>query len=340
MDIFDQPLFCDDVIDALSVRQGQVGNCAFVSALVTVALIRPDIIKATLRKTTAEVQVIMFSGGEWVQQKLNPQLPISGILNQPLCAHSTRAESWVSCLEQASLTLFNNGSYEDASSCTVIDMYHLTGFIPETIKCNAPDAHTSIRRIVQTPGAVLVCLGTLQVKAPQMMESGERVCSVTGLIENHSYSALEISESNITIRNPWLIDGVDSCSVVSWDFVLEHFSHIYCVWDRRLFDSMAVITGDQILNGWTMTPADMIEVIFVLHRRCSEYRIINQSCVGFVLRRKGIAAPSTTRSSLKNSEVISMRCVLNAGESYELKIDHVGVEKLGGTLEIFKVRNG
>ncbi|OEH77647.1 calpain family cysteine protease domain-containing protein [Cyclospora cayetanensis] len=157
-----------------------------------------------------------------------------------LCAHSHHPqELWVSLLEKAFVKLMG-GSYSMQGSNPGADLYHLTGWLPETIPFRSdvhtgtPASHTPIvtggeseevlKQQRQNPawelvwfqlhrglseGRCVACLGTSEVfdAAPSGLEFPEGVSVSTGIVARHAYSVLRHAEvlgfRLLYVKNPW-----------------------------------------------------------------------------------------------------------------------------------------
>lgn len=157
-----------------------------------------------------------------------------------LCAHTkTRREMWVTLLEKAFIKLMG-GSYFVQGSNPGADLFHLTGWIPETIpfrkelNTKSPDLFKPVvtggiesAKLARDPqwdtvwrklhdgfrqGTLIACLGTSEIvdAAPTGLDFPEGVSISSGIVAKHAYSILDIKEVDgrirlLYVRNPWAI---------------------------------------------------------------------------------------------------------------------------------------
>ncbi|KAL8450454.1 hypothetical protein Emed_002542 [Eimeria media] len=248
-----------------SIRQGFVGDCSFLSSLAVLSdyerrhgvpvisgLIYPQKKRMQQQPHSSSSSssrpvynprgmygVKLFFNGVARKVLVDDYVPVrrDGKL---LCAHSQNpAELWVSLLEKAFVKLMG-GSYSMQGSNPGADLYHLTGWIPETIPFRS-DVHTgtpaSHKPIVTggesdvvlqqqrnnpawdvvwfqlnrglRDGRCVACLGTSEVfdAAPSGLEFPEGVSVSSGIVARHAYSVLRHAEVMgfrlLYVKNPW-----------------------------------------------------------------------------------------------------------------------------------------
>ncbi|KAL8274106.1 hypothetical protein Esti_001948 [Eimeria stiedai] len=245
-----------------SIRQGFVGDCSFLSSLAVLSdyerrhglpvisgLIYPQKRRPVQQRSSSSSRPVynprgmygvkLFFNGVARKVLVDDYVPVrrDGKL---LCAHSSKAaELWVSLLEKAFVKLMG-GSYSMQGSNPGADLYHLTGWIPETIPFRS-DVHTgtpaSHKPIVTggesdlvlqqqrnnpawdvvwfqlnrglRDGRCVACLGTSEVfdAAPSGLEFPEGVSVSSGIVARHAYSVLRHAEvlgfRLLYVKNPW-----------------------------------------------------------------------------------------------------------------------------------------
>ncbi|GBE58793.1 calpain family cysteine protease domain-containing protein [Babesia ovata] len=243
------------------IKQGFVADCSFLSSLAALAdyesrhsvplltniikfvTIGPngyeDLVQPTQGCTEAPLTTdsdiaigvkLYFNGiarcvvvDDWVPVRADGRL---------LCAHSSdRTECWVSILERAFVKL-NGGRYTIRGTNPGIDIYHLTGWIPDIIflqpsGCVPPGVATSADRSTNKwndtwdviyagfcGGSCVVCLGTSDFAdaVPVGQDRPEGISVASGIVSDHAYSMLDMKEVQMPnkrrirlmyLKNPW-----------------------------------------------------------------------------------------------------------------------------------------
>jgi len=227
-----------------AICQGQVGDCSFLSALSSLAeyerkfqqpvlssIIHPradvgDGIRPVYNEC-GKYGCRLFLNGTVRKVVVDDRVPVrrDGRL---LCAHSACArELWVTLLEKAFAKIMG-GSYDMQGSNPGTDIFHLTGWIPETIALNgdrtaaakAPEAADARWDEVfadaaegKAAGRCVVCVGTSEladaVPDAEARRRGhiEGVSVSTGLVARHAYPVLECRQLGphrlLRLKNPW-----------------------------------------------------------------------------------------------------------------------------------------
>eukprot|EP01053_Blabericola_migrator_P013316 Blabericola_migrator_1__13315@NODE_935_length_5982_cov_124_245309_g650_i0_p1_GENE_NODE_935_length_5982_cov_124_245309_g650_i0NODE_935_length_5982_cov_124_245309_g650_i0_p1_ORF_typecomplete_len1432_score233_59Peptidase_C2/PF00648_21/9_7e70Calpain_III/PF01067_22/0_76Calpain_III/PF01067_22/2_6e14Calpain_III/PF01067_22/7_1e03_NODE_935_length_5982_cov_124_245309_g650_i04214716 len=252
------PVLLIDRPRARAIRQGFVGDCSFLSSLASLAEYEGRL------KTPVITSIIypqVFIRGEKGQPKVEPVINENGMYacklhfngasrkvlvddfvpvrkdGKLLAAHSAnKREMWVTILEKAFVKLMG-GSYFMHGSNPGADLYHLTGWIPETIPFRK-DVHTGSPaffspvvtggeeslQLCRDPrwdlvwkqlytgfsrGRCVACLGTSEVAdaAPSGLDFLEGVSISSGIVARHAYSVLSCREIMgrrlLYVRNPW-----------------------------------------------------------------------------------------------------------------------------------------
>ncbi|KEP64547.1 UNVERIFIED_CONTAM: calpain family cysteine protease domain-containing protein [Hammondia hammondi] len=266
-EIVKDPVVIQDVPNSRAIRQGFVGDCSFLSSLAVLSeferkhnvpvlsgLLYPQGTIPAVSEAGKRPQ----AGGERVGPIFNPRgmyacrLYFNGVPrkvliddyvpvrkdNKLLAAHSSnKSELWVTLLEKAFVKLMG-GSYSMQGSNPGADLYHLTGWIPETIPfrsdvhTGSPASHKPIvtgrenedDEVVKDPkwtqiwtqlylgltaGRCVACLGTSEVSdaAPSGLDFPEGVSVSSGIVARHAYSILNYAEIEghrlLYVKNPW-----------------------------------------------------------------------------------------------------------------------------------------
>eukprot|EP00921_Rhytidocystis_pertsovi_P002899 GHVQ01004863.1.p1 GENE.GHVQ01004863.1~~GHVQ01004863.1.p1 ORF type:complete len:1054 (+),score=108.54 GHVQ01004863.1:196-3357(+) len=238
------------------IRQGFVGDCSFLCSLAVLAefearhqipvlsgIIYPQVPHPTDRNRVMAVVnpagmygCRLYFNGVPRKVLVDDFVPIRKD-NKILSAHSSnRRELWVTLLEKSFVKLMG-GSYFMQGSNPGADLYHLTGWIPETIPfrsdihTGSPDTHQPIvtggteeTSFLSDPkwvtlwnllhsglcdGRCVACLGTSEVAdaAPSGLDFPEGVSISSGIVARHAYSILAYREvfglRLVYIKNPW-----------------------------------------------------------------------------------------------------------------------------------------
>ncbi|CBZ49585.1 hypothetical protein NCLIV_000790 [Neospora caninum Liverpool] len=259
-EIVKDPVVIQDVPNSRAIRQGFVGDCSFLSSLAVLSEFERKhnvpVLSGLLYPQGAIPAVA--DGGRQVGPIFNPRgmyacrLYFNGVPrkvliddyvpvrkdNKLLAAHSSnKRELWVTLLEKAFVKLMG-GSYSMQGSNPGADLYHLTGWIPETIPfrsdvhTGSPASHKPIvtgrenedDQVVKDPkwshiwtqlflglsaGRCVACLGTSEVSdaAPSGLDFPEGVSVSSGIVARHAYSILNYAEIEghrlLYVKNPW-----------------------------------------------------------------------------------------------------------------------------------------
>jgi len=156
---------------------------------------------------------------------------------RPLCSHVSSYstfELWVPIIEKAYMKLC--GGYDFPGSNSAVDMFSLTGWIPERIffaqnekKCR--DYETPAERAwdrLKSASKFGDCLITVSTSSELTEEEAERV----GLVTAHAYAVLDVFESTtlgvrlLQLKNPWMKGGwkgkYSATDMKSWSNQLQH----------------------------------------------------------------------------------------------------------------------
>jgi len=127
-----------------------------------------------------------------------------GHYNEMLCSYSSnKSELWISILEKAYMKVM--GGYDFPGSNSNIDLYALTGWIPERVAIRPNDPTFNADAVFDRlhdrfhRGEVLATVAT--------GELGESVADNAGLVTTHAYAVLSVmkvkGEQLFLLKNPW-----------------------------------------------------------------------------------------------------------------------------------------
>ena len=327
------PLFASEHLNPLSVTQGQVGNCAFIASVVSLAARHPQMITECITKAeNGLVEVTFHVRSKSLKVSLQLWMPVIGC--HWLAGHSKcKKESWVSALEQANCLIFNRGTYDHAESNPTTDLFHLTGWIPRTSKMHEIELEWLAQGMLDK--TCVFCLGTDSFDNQSNIQIDSQVIhETTGLISNHCYAVVDINahDKKLLIRNTWSFDELDlPMSVktgsfwVEWTFVYDLFSKVFSVINPQSFTEILSIESidPQSTNpiSFDINHSRSIEqsyvtlVIMVVRDQCDYER---KTYLGLSLTAKNMMRQETT---LKNSETVSLWLDFAPLSSYSLQFN-------------------
>eukprot|EP01063_Lacrimia_lanifica_P033299 TRINITY_DN5874_c0_g1_i2.p1 TRINITY_DN5874_c0_g1~~TRINITY_DN5874_c0_g1_i2.p1 ORF type:complete len:1026 (+),score=319.15 TRINITY_DN5874_c0_g1_i2:56-3133(+) len=235
------PRVCTDPINPLDVVQSVVGNCSYVCSLtvaahyerrfptkrvITAAIFPQDargrpvvsasglyavklLINGAVRVVVIDDRIPVAKGVAWVGGPAGGH-SVATAGHSPLCGHSASGDLWVSLYEKAFLKVFG-ASYDFGGSSSSADLYHLCGWIPETLELSKDktdkDAEWARLHSAHHKGLIMVTVAT-----PSKQEMPEEWREKLGLIAGHAYSVLDFAEYTgggakpvrlMKIMNPW-----------------------------------------------------------------------------------------------------------------------------------------
>lgn len=205
-------------VDCFSVKQTVVSDCSFVASIAISAqyekrfgkrlitgLIYPQNKKGEpVYNPCGKYMVVLRINGVPRKIVIDDYFPL-GPHGEPLCSYSSnRNELWISLLEKAYMKVM--GGYDFPGSNSNIDLYALTGWIPERVSIRPSSDPTFNKEAVFRKlldrfrkGDVLVTVAT--------GEMTDAVADRAGLVSTHAYAMLDVREVEglklFLLKNPW-----------------------------------------------------------------------------------------------------------------------------------------
>ena len=215
-------------INPYTIRQAYVTDCSFIASLCICAAFekrfRKRLITSIIYPQNSEGMPIVNPGGQYMvklwlngvarQVIIDDRLPIdkdSGLL----CSHTTggrnQMELWVTIIEKAYMKLC--GGYDFPGSNSGVDLFSLTGWIPERIffakkPHKIRDFETARERAWErlfSANSFGDCLITVATSHDITEEKAETL----GLVTGHAYAVLDVFQSAqdgtrlLQLKNPW-----------------------------------------------------------------------------------------------------------------------------------------
>ncbi|XP_062509577.1 calpain-7-like [Corticium candelabrum] len=276
---------CDDpkmivTISSHSIRQTVVSDCSFVASLSITASFeskfRKQLITGCLYPQNRHgIPVYNPSGKYMVKLWINgvarkiivdDYLPVSKY-GELLCSYSQNSnEFWVSILEKAYMKVM--GGYDFPGSNSNIDLFALTGWIPERVPIRPGtesfNSDTQFERMKDglKRGDILITVATGDLDQTE--------ADRTGLVPTHAYAVLNVVEvlgrRMLQLKNPWThqrwkgnysehdstnwtpemrkalnydqlkaIELDNGVFWINWESLLHFFDVLYLNWDPKLF---------------------------------------------------------------------------------------------------------
>lgn len=203
-DIFGKYLLFDDKIECSDIKQGNLGNCYFLSAIAAITEF-PQLIYQIFRTKSINpnglYEIVLFIDGEWQVVIVDDYFPVKKGTNNFAFARPNGNELWVILLEKAWAKI--NGGYTNIISGWPSDpLAALTGFATQKL------THKDLEKnelweilLISDKNDNIMCTST---KNDGSVEG-------YGLVVNHAYTLIGAKECNyegkvlklVHIRNPW-----------------------------------------------------------------------------------------------------------------------------------------
>lgn len=276
-DIYDNPAFITDGIDASDIRQGSAGDCWFLAALATIANM-PNLLESICVARDEQVGVygfIFFRDGEWISEVIDDQLYLthgpyvdadaatkkafasaaqyesvklrgSSALHFAKCADSN--ETWLPLMEKAFAKAHGDYTAIEAGF-TGEGVEDLTGGVTsELMVTDILDRDRFWRDELLQVNKELLFAGSINgVEAPV----------VNGIVTGHAYSVLQAIEANgqrlVQLRNPW--------GQTEWDGAWSDGSP---EWTAEWMTLLSHQFGDD--GSFWMTYADFLKTFSMINR--------------------------------------------------------------------------
>jgi calpain-7 len=200
------------LFSSFTIKQSIIGDCSFVASLVVCAdyerKFKTRLVTRLIHPQNRSGEPIINPHGRYLvsfnlngcrrKVELDDRLPV-GRHGELLCSYSSNAdEFWISIIEKAYMKVM--GGYDFPGSSSNIDLYALTGWIPERISMkNATNTLFNKLKASLKNGNALITVAT----GPMSEAEEERA----GLVKTYAYAVLNIEEVNgiklLQLKNPW-----------------------------------------------------------------------------------------------------------------------------------------
>ncbi|XP_069686510.1 calpain-A-like [Periplaneta americana] len=210
-ELSEDPNMFVDGVSRSDVKQGDLGDCWFLSACAALSR-KPELIEKVVppdQPLSGEdykglVYIRFWRFGEWVTVYINDRLPVrNGSLLYASCTDSN--EFWVAFVEKAYAKL--HGSYEALAGGHAIEAFvDLTGGLAEQLDIT-PKIFRKLR-VAFNHGAFITCARKGEWQDTKSCKSTE----VNGLVQGHAYTVTDVRRLEtdsfgtvqmVRIRNPW-----------------------------------------------------------------------------------------------------------------------------------------
>jgi calpain-7 len=285
-----QPPVLVKSINPYTIRQEYVTDCSFIASLCICALFEKRFQKRLVTSIIypqdcngipvvnpeGKYMVKLWLNGVARQVVVDDRLPCDKNSNL-LCSHTTgdrhQLELWVSIIEKAYMKLC--GGYDFPGSNSGVDMFSLTGYIPERIFF--PQNQKKIRDFETPPDRAWERLysansfGDCLITVSTTRDISDEEADSLGLVTGHAYAVLDVVQSSsgvklLQLKNPWqrkswkgryspsdakswkssLRNEVgydpteaakhdDGIFYIEWNDVLTYFRNLQLSWNPKLF---------------------------------------------------------------------------------------------------------
>ena len=220
-------------ITPYTIRQRCVTDCSFIASLcicasfecrfrkrlVTSIIYPQDETGVPIINPEGKYMVKLWLNGIARQITVDDRLPIDRHSNL-LCSHTmgntNQLELWVSLIEKAYMKLC--GGYSFPGSNSGVDLFSLTGWIPERIFFAQDDATTNLKDF-ETPTArawerlsSANSFGDCLITVSTSRDLSEDQATKLGLVTGHAYAVLDVIQTRdgtkmLLLKNPWASNG-------------------------------------------------------------------------------------------------------------------------------------
>ena len=274
-------------ISPYCIQQSVIEDCSFVSSLCITASYERRFHKKLITKIIfpqnreglpvynpcGKYMVKLWHNGVARKVIVDDQFPVDRHGNLLCSTSSNSNELWVSIIEKAYMKL--NGGYEFGGSNSGIDLFALTGWIPESFHINKPEfaKQRTWERLVSAHkyGDCLITVATGETLT-------EAEAKRVGLVTGHAYAVLDAREvlgtKMLLVKNPWAhvqwkgpyspgdktnwtpamrkalsYDQVGHMQMdngifwIDYGSLLKYYSTIFLNWNRGLFRRTSTVHG-------------------------------------------------------------------------------------------------
>lgn len=217
--LFDDGLKDKHEINSNDVKQGQLGNCYYLSAIASIAEVNPDFFKSVIEEVSNQknnYKILFYlenkekKGYKKHEVVVDSDLP--SLDNKPYYAGKGDSELWVMLLEKALAKLF--GHYESVESGSPdFSLSLLTGKETETIDLSTISEDDLLQKLTENESSRPIVFGT------------KSKTSDPNVIESHGYYLIGINKDNsLKLGNP---HGENHIESIQLQTILSNFSNVY-----------------------------------------------------------------------------------------------------------------
>ena len=198
-----RPLFADGGPIADDIRQGQVGDCYYLSVLASVAQTKPERIREMVVDLGDGTYAVQFKkAGNTVVVRVDADLPVTSWGELAYSNFGRQGSLWVAIAEKAFTFVRGNvASYKSLDAGWMDESYRAMGLGSKDVySTEGPQALMNlIRKELEAGKSVTYAVGTPRSGAP--------------LVSYHAYTVTSVTTDEagevvaLVLRNPWGIDG-------------------------------------------------------------------------------------------------------------------------------------
>ncbi len=252
-------------ITGLTVTQGQIGNCYYVSALVALALTPSRISRLAIAKQSdGSFEAQVFPSGRPTKIKLDGYFPFSQAHRCLAFSRSESAEMWPMLLEKAWAK--HVGSYQ--SICGMSSSFafvFLTGYPIYTARHEKTSMEEMWKLLVESQAKGFPMVGSSC--EPDTKELAEKYESL-GLVSSHAYTILSVKEEIgtkrrqrlVQLRNPWgrleWVGGVGTASNVMPSAVMQKDAGAFYINFEEFYRYFSSVTVCKFHPDYFLSPEE------------------------------------------------------------------------------------